>query len=123
MTPIAQENLRRLVAAGGTVVTGTDLSLGPDYHRELALLQEAGIAPGDILRCATENAASFLGREADLGGPLRPGRLADILLLDEDPAADIRNLTAIWRVYKGGTLVDRAGLALPGLIPAAGQAE
>lgn len=120
MTPIAQENLRRLVAASGTVVTGTDLSLGPDYHRELALLQEAGVSPWDILRCATGNAARFLGRERDLGR-LRPGRMADILLLDEDPTADVGNLTAIWRVYKGGELIDREGLALPGLARYAGQ--
>lgn len=123
MTPIAQENVRRLVAAGGTAVTGTDLSLGPDYHRELALLQEAGIGPWDILRCATHNAATFLGREADLGGSLLPGRMADILILESDPAADIRNLSSIWRVYKGGDLVDRAGLALPRPAPGARQAR
>jgi imidazolonepropionase-like amidohydrolase len=111
MTPIAQENIRRLVAAGGTVVTGTDLSLGPEYHRELALLQEGGLQPWEVLQAATQNAGVFLGR-ADLG-TIRPGQAADLLLVEDDPTADIRNLAKIWQVYKGGELVDRAGLRLP----------
>ncbi|MDG6996060.1 MAG: amidohydrolase family protein, partial [Nitrososphaerota archaeon] len=39
MTPVAQENLKRLVEGGAVVATGTDLSFGPDFHRELELLQ------------------------------------------------------------------------------------
>jgi len=111
MTPVAQENLRRVVAAGGLVVTGTDLSLGADYHRELELLQEAGIAPWDVLRCATVNGAAFLGR-SDLG-TLAPGYAADLVLLDADPGQDARNLSAIWRVAKAGQLIDRDTLDLP----------
>jgi imidazolonepropionase-like amidohydrolase len=118
MTPVAQDNLRRLVAAGGTVVTGTDLSLGADYHRELELLQAAGLAPWDVLRCATVNGATFLGSRA-LGRPhdlgrLLPGYAADLVLLDADPGQDARNLSAIWRVAKGGQLIDRDALDLPG---------
>jgi imidazolonepropionase-like amidohydrolase len=113
MTPVAQENLRRLVAAGGVVVTGTDLSLGPDYHRELRLLQDAGIGPWDVLRCATVNAAAFLGKSGDLGA-LAPGHAADLVLLDADPAADVANLAAIRQVYKAGEPVDRPALRLPG---------
>jgi imidazolonepropionase-like amidohydrolase len=105
-----------VVAAGGTVVTGTDLSLGADYHRELELLQDAGLGPWDVLRCATVNGAAFLGR-TDLGA-LAPGHAADLVLLDADPGQDARNLSAIWRVAKGGQLIDRGALKLP---PAAGQ--
>jgi imidazolonepropionase-like amidohydrolase len=115
MTPVAQENLRRLVAAGGTVVTGTDLSLGADYHRELELLQDAGIGPWDVLRCATVNAAAFLGRSGELG-VLAPGHAADLVLLEADPAADVGNLAAIRQVYKAGEPVDRAALDLPGAV-------
>jgi imidazolonepropionase-like amidohydrolase len=117
MTPVAQENLRRLVAAGGTVVTGTDLSLGPEYHRELELLQEAGIGPWDVLCCATTNAADFLGRRGELGR-IAEGHAADLVLLEADPAADVRNARAIWKVYKAGEPVDRAGLDLPGAVHA-----
>lgn len=117
MTPVAQENLRRLVAAGGTVVTGTDLSLGPDYHRELELLQDAGIGPWDVLRCATVNAAAFLGKNRELG-ELAPGYAADLVLVDADPSADARNLARIWQVYKAGEPVDRTALDLPGMAAA-----
>jgi imidazolonepropionase-like amidohydrolase len=112
MTPVAQENLRKLVAVGGTVATGTDLSLGPDYHRELCLLQDAGIGQWDILRCATVNAAAFLGRTGELG-ELTPGRAADLVLLEADPTADARNLAEIWQVYKAGKHIDRYRLSLP----------
>jgi imidazolonepropionase-like amidohydrolase len=111
MTPVAQDNLRRVAAAGGTVVTGTDLSLGADYHRELELLQDAGLDPWDVLRCATTGGAAFLGR-SDLGG-LAPGQAADLVLLDADPGLDARNLSAIWRVVKGGEVIDRDALDLP----------
>ena len=109
MTPVAQENLRRLVAAGGTVVTGTDLSLGADYHRELELLRDAGIAPWDILRCATVNGAAFLGKSGELGA-LAPGYRADLVLLDADPTADVANFAAIWQVMKAGEVVGRTAL-------------
>lgn len=122
MTPVAQENLRRLVAAGGTVVTGTDLSLGPEYHRELELLQDAGIGPWDVLRCATVNAAAFLGKSRELG-ELSPGYAADLVLLDADPSADARNLAAIWRVYKAGEPVDRTALDLPRVASAPSAVE
>lgn len=120
MTPVAQENLRRLVAAGGTVVTGTDLSLGADYHRELELLQDAGIGQWDILRSATANAAAFLGRAGDLG-VLAPGYAADLVLLEADPAADARNLASIWQVCKAGQIIDTAALDLPALSSSAGS--
>lgn len=112
MTPVAQQNLRELVAAGGTVVAGTDLSLGPDYHRELELLQDAGIPPWDVLRCATVNGAALLGKTGSLG-ELRPGYAADLMLVDADPSADVANLAAIWQVYKAGHPVDRTALNLP----------
>jgi imidazolonepropionase-like amidohydrolase len=107
MTPVAQDNLRRLVAAGGVVVTGTDLSLGADYHRELELLRDAGLGPWDILRAATANAAAFLGRSGSLGA-LAPGHAADLVVVDADPSADTGNLARIWRVYKGGELSNSA---------------
>jgi imidazolonepropionase-like amidohydrolase len=121
MTPVAQENVRRLAAAGGIVVTGTDLSLGADYHRELELLQDAGLGPWDVLRAATVHAAAFLGRAGQLGA-LAPGYRADLLLLDADPAADVAGLAAIWQVCKAGRLVDRAGLS-PVAAPLSSWAE
>ena len=119
MTPVAQENVRRLVEAGGTLVTGTDLSLGPDYLRELELLQDAGIEPWDVLRAATHNGGIFLDRANELGD-IAPSRAADIVLLDADPTQDVRNVSRIWRVLKGGEQVDRDALELPGAPAARG---
>lgn len=113
MTPVAQENLRALVAAGGVVAAGTDLSLGAEMHRELHLLQAAGIAPFDVLRAATLNGAAFLGVRKDLGS-VEAGKLADLLLVEEDPTADVSALASIWMVLKGGLQVDRSALDLPG---------
>lgn len=121
MTPVAQDNLRRLVAGGAVVATGSDLSLGPDLLRELELLQEAGIDPWDVLACATTNAARFLGAEEDMG-TVAPGKVADLVLVDRDPTTDVSRLTDISMVMKGGQLVDRSALHLAGERPAPSSA-
>jgi imidazolonepropionase-like amidohydrolase len=113
MTPIAQENLRTLIANGGIVATGSDLSLGPDLHREMELLQAGGVPAWDVLRSATLQAAAFLGKEASMGS-IRPGNVADILIVDQDPTTDVSNLNAISMVMKAGALIDRSALPLPG---------
>jgi imidazolonepropionase-like amidohydrolase len=114
MTPVAMENLRQLDAAGGVVVLGTDQTLGPAVHRELELLQQAGIPPLRILRIATLNGAVFLGRESELGS-VTPGKRADAVLLSADPVADVRNARAVEAVIKDGVVVDRSALPLAGV--------
>lgn len=116
MTPVAMENLRRLHEAGGVLVLGSDQTLGPAVHRELELLQQAGIPPLALTRIATLNGAIFLGRERDLGS-IAPGKLADAVLLSADPTADARNARAIVAVIKGGVVVDRDRLPLAGERP------
>jgi len=110
MTPVAQENLRRLVEAGGVVAAGSDLSLGADLIRELELLQAAGIDPWEVLTCATSGAARFLGAE-DMGA-VAPGKVADLILADEDPTTDVSRLARISMVMKGGQVIDRSTLHL-----------
>lgn len=112
MTPVAQENLRRLHEAGGVVVLGTDQSLGAAVHRELELLVEGGIAPLDAIRIGTLHGALFLGKEGDLG-TLEPGKLADVVLLDADPTEDIDNSKKIHAVIRGGVVIDRSRLQIP----------
>jgi imidazolonepropionase-like amidohydrolase len=107
-----QENIRKIHDAGGLVALGTDRALGPLVHRELELVVEAGIAPLDALRIATLNAARFIGVEQDMGS-IAPGKWADMVLLEADPSADIRNVGRIAAVYKGGREIDRRRLALP----------
>ena len=112
MTPVAQENLRQIAAAGGVIVLGSDQSAGPQSHRELELMVEGGIPPLEAIRIGTLNAAIFLGRERDMGS-IEIGKLADMVLLTADPLADIANAAMIEAVIKGGRVSDRAALDLP----------
>jgi len=113
MTPIAQENLRKIDAAGGVIALGTDQSNGPAVHREMELLAAAGIAPLEIIKIATHNAALFLGKGDELGA-VRNGYAADLVLLNADPSADIDNAKEIVAVIKAGRLIDRGKLDLAG---------
>ena len=112
MTPVAQENLRKISAAGGVIVLGSDQSAGPQSHRELELMVEGGIPALEAIRIGTLNAAIFMDKERDLGS-IEVGKLADMVLLSADPIADISNAQQIDMVIKGGRIIDRATLDLP----------
>ncbi len=112
MTPVAQENLRKIHEAGGVLALGTDQTNGAAVHREMELLVAAGIAPLDVIRIATFNAAKFLGKEDQLG-TIEEGKLADMVLLNADPLQDINNAKDIHIVIKNGSVVDRDKLNLP----------
>lgn len=98
--------LRAYVAAGGPLVTGSDV--GPDFvipglaiHQEMAHLVSMGVAPIDALLSSTLHAARAL-RIADKAGSLEAGRLANLLLIEQDPLADITNTRKIrWAVVRG----------------------
>lgn len=113
MTPIAQENVRKIDAAGGVVACGTDQSSGPATLRELELLAAAGIAPLEVIKIATYNSAVFLGK-ADQMGSVQGGKLADLVLLSADPTTDINNTKSIVFVMKGGQIIDESKLPLAG---------
>lgn len=90
--------------AGVPILAGTDLSLAYVYpgfslHDELAFLVEAGLSPREALAAATVNPARFLGLEA---GTVETGKIADLVLLDADPLADIRNTRRIAGVIVNG---------------------
>jgi imidazolonepropionase-like amidohydrolase len=113
MTPIAEENVRKIDAAGGTVACGTDQSSGAATHRELELLVAAGISPLEVLHIATYNSAVFLGK-ADQLGSVDTGKLADMVLLSKDPTVDIDNAKSIVFVMKNGQIIDESQLPLAG---------
>jgi imidazolonepropionase-like amidohydrolase len=113
MTPIAQENVRKIHAAGGVVACGTDQSSGPATHRELELLAASGIAPLDVIKIATLNSAVFLGK-ADKLGSVETGKLADLVLLNADPTTAIDNAKSIAFVMKNGEIIDESQLPLAG---------
>jgi imidazolonepropionase-like amidohydrolase len=113
MTPICEENIRKIVAAGGVAALGTDQSSGPAAHREMELLVQAGIPPLEVITIATHNAAIFLGKADDMG-EVQEGKLADLVLLTADPLKDIDNTKAIALVMKNGEIVDETRLPLAG---------
>ena len=68
MTPVAQDNMKRLNDVGKDIVAaGTDQSSGPALQRELELLVGGGISPADAIVIATRNAARALGKLDELG--------------------------------------------------------
>jgi imidazolonepropionase-like amidohydrolase len=113
MTPIAQENMKKIHQAGGVIAVATDQTIGPAVHREMELLQSAGIPAADIVTIATRNGARHLGREHDLG-TIEPGKIADAVLLNADPTVDINNAKAILLVMKDGKVIDEDKLPLAG---------
>jgi imidazolonepropionase-like amidohydrolase len=66
-----------------------------------------------MLRIATYNSAVFLGK-ADQLGSIDTGKLADLVLLSDNPAADINNAKSIVFVMKGGQIIDESQLPLAG---------
>src|SRR5215831_16910256 len=91
---------------GVPILAGTD-TLNPfcfpgfSLHDELTLLVKAGLTPMDALQAATRNAADYLGMLNSFG-TVETGKTADLLLLNADPLADIRNTQKIAGVTMGG---------------------
>ena len=112
-TPILQDNLRRIDAAGGVVAAGTDASNGAATQRELELLSQAGIPNLHVIKIATYNAARLLGKQDDMGS-ITEGKIADAVLLNADPIANIDNTKAIALVMKAGDIIDESRLPLAG---------
>jgi imidazolonepropionase-like amidohydrolase len=101
----ALRNTQREAASGVKMGMGTDSGPSgrfPGYfaHWELQLMVQAGLTPLQVLTAATGNNARFLGAK-DLG-TLETGKWADLLVLDENPVADIRNTRMIHSVYIAG---------------------
>lgn len=107
-----KRNLKMIHDAGGVLAFASDRTFGPAALKELDLLVSSGITPLEVIKIATLNAAIFLGRADDLGS-IEVGKLADLVLLDSDPSADIRNVKRINMVVKGGVIIDRGKLDLP----------
>ena len=96
----------KIVKAGGRVCIGSHGEMqGIGYHWEMWALAEGGLAPLDVLRAATLHGAEAIGYAQDLGS-LEPGKLADLLILNKDPLADIHNSSSIRYVMKNGELFE-----------------
>ncbi|HUK62023.1 MAG TPA: amidohydrolase family protein, partial [Dongiaceae bacterium] len=109
-----ERNIRRMRAAGIPIAMGTDAgnpgtAPGPSVYREMEAMQAAGMPAGEVFASATMVAARAMGRGGDLG-LLDAGRLADLVVWDADPTADIANARRVRLVMKGGALYGRAEL-------------
>ena len=106
----SREASAKLWRAGVTIGTGTDIWQIPiGVHMELQQLVAAGLTPAQAIHAGTGGAARILGADKDLG-TIEVGKWADLVLLDADPLADIRNTRRIWRVLHYGRLVDRPAI-------------
>ncbi|HEU0014181.1 MAG TPA: amidohydrolase family protein, partial [Longimicrobium sp.] len=97
------ELVKLLYDAGVTIVPGTDNMAGFALHRELELYVEAGIPAPEVLRIATLGAAT-VARRADRLGSIAPGKLADVILVDGDPARSISDIRRVELVVKDGVV-------------------
>jgi imidazolonepropionase-like amidohydrolase len=106
--------IKAMSDAGIRVVTGTDCGAeasqttptGHTTHREVQMFVEAGMAPAAAVRAATLDAARVLERTEDPAyGSIRAGKIADLVVLNADPIADINNTIKIDRVMKAGRWV------------------
>jgi imidazolonepropionase-like amidohydrolase len=100
---LIRENTRRVVAAGVQLTVGSDRPVGYGTHLEMELMTEGGLPATTVLKAATAGGATLLGVSQDLG-TVRPGKLADLVLLGSNPLSDVRNLRDVRFVMKGGHL-------------------
>ncbi len=99
-------SVRAAIAAGVKIAMGTDAPVYPHGKnlRELELLVEHGMTSAQALHTATGSAAQLMGLDGELG-TLEPGKHADIVLADGDPADLIGLGERIRAVYQDGVLV------------------
>jgi imidazolonepropionase-like amidohydrolase len=98
-----------LYRSGIAIESGTDSMAGFALHRELELDVQAGIPAQVVLQDATLGAARIMSLDQELGS-ITPGKLADLILVDGDPTANISNIRKTVVVVKDGVLYNPAEL-------------
>lgn len=100
-------NMKKLVKVlfdnGIPVIAGTDMGFpGWSLHRELELYVEAGLTPMEALQTATIIPARIMNLDQQTGS-LAVGKQADLVILNNNPLTDIRQIRNIQNIVKGGT--------------------
>lgn len=108
----ALKNVKKLHDAGILISMGTDSGAmairaqGFSEHLELELLVQAGLTPLQAITVATKNAAQLLKLDKKYG-TLEKGKIADMIVLSDNPAINIKNTRTIEAVYKAGQEVSQ----------------
>ncbi|WP_445381771.1 amidohydrolase family protein [Robiginitalea sp. IMCC43444] len=102
------ENLRRVHQAGIPIAVSTDAGNpgtlhGISIYDEMETMQQNGIPARDILIMATRNGALAMDRLDDFG-TLEKGKMADLIILENDPTEDIANMRSVTHVMRAGLL-------------------
>lgn len=104
------EDIAKTVASGGKIAVGSHGQLqGLGMHWELWLVQSGGLSTHDALRAATIVGAEAIGLGSEIGS-LEAGKLADLIVLDKDPLANIRNSNSVSMVMVNGRLFNAGTL-------------
>ncbi|WP_324749007.1 amidohydrolase family protein [Sphingomonas sp. LY54] len=103
---IQRDGFRAAHKAGAKMVFASDAGVMPhgEVGKQFRVMTEYGMTPMEAIQAATRNAAQALGRERDVGA-IAVGRYGDIVAVDGDPLADIRQLETVDVVIKGGTVL------------------
>lgn len=102
---------RAFVKAGGLLIAGLDptgnggVVAGFGDLRQVELLVEAGFTPVEAIKIATFNGAKFLGEDSRIGS-IAPGKQADLILVNGNPAANINDIQKVEIVFKDGVGFD-----------------
>ncbi|HYO81213.1 MAG TPA: amidohydrolase family protein [Bryobacteraceae bacterium] len=108
---VARRNLAKAAQAGVLIVMGTDSGASANRfqgyfeHMEMEMMAEAGLAPQQILRSATQDAARAM--KLDNAGVIAKGAWADFNVFDRDPSSDIRLTKTLQSVWISGREVSR----------------
>jgi imidazolonepropionase-like amidohydrolase len=120
------EAFARALAAGVNIAAGTDAGTPFNHHsdlpRELGLMVRLGMSPGQAIAAATSQAAANLD-VGHLVGTVEAGKVADLLLVEGDPTADIGLLTQVAAVMRAGRLVHEGGRLAQPAVPGERAAE
>jgi imidazolonepropionase-like amidohydrolase len=92
-----------VMRAGAVIVAGTDTPNAINLHAELYAYTQAGMSTFDALKAATVNPARALALDA---GTIEPGKLADLVVVEGDPLANIANAHKVRRVIANGRVYE-----------------